>query len=144
MTIKCFEDIEVWQKARKLCITVYKLADRNELRKDFAFQNQIKRASLSIMNNIAEGFERGSNKEFIHFLYIAKGSAGEVRSMIHLSKDLNFCTKEEATELEIQTTRISKMLSGFIAYLKNSKIKGDKFKVEDREELYITLCPKSE
>ena len=142
MTIKRFEDITAWQEAKNLCAQIYKLSDRKEVRKDFAFQNQIKRASISIMNNIAEGFERGSNKEFIHFLYIAKGSAGEVRSMIHLSKDLNFCTNEEATELEIQTTRISKMLSGFIAYLKNSKIKGDKFKVEEPEDLYIALYPK--
>ena len=84
MTINKFEELIAWQRSKNLCISVYK---EFSISKDFGFNNQIQRASVSIMNNIAEGFERRSNKEFRHFLYIAKGSCGEVRSMLHLAKE---------------------------------------------------------
>ena len=85
MAIERFEDIIAWQKAKELTIQIYKIFGES---KDFAFRDQIQRASVSVMNNIAEGFERKSNNEFRHFLYIAKGSCGEVRSMLILSDEL--------------------------------------------------------
>jgi len=81
-----FEDIIAWQKAKELTIQVYQLFENS---KDFGFKDQIQRASVSVMNNIAEGFERKSNNEFKQFLFIAKGSCGEVRSMLYLAKELN-------------------------------------------------------
>lgn len=89
MRIERFEDIEAWKNAKELTVSLYAILKDNN---DYAFKNQILRASTSIMNNIAEGFERRSNKEFSHFLYIAKGSSGEVRSMLYLGKELKIYT----------------------------------------------------
>ena len=86
MKFNRFEDIIAWQKAKEMTVSIYNLFDLN---KDYSFKDQIQRASVSIMNNIAEGFERKSNNEFKHFLFIAKGSCGEVRSMLILAKELN-------------------------------------------------------
>lgn len=83
--IERFEDLIAWQKAKTLCMEVYKAFDQ---RRDFGFKDQIQRASVSVMNHVAEGFERKGNKEFAHFLYIAKGSCGEVRSMLVLAGEL--------------------------------------------------------
>ena len=114
MRIEKFEDILSWQKAKELTIVVY---SELENCKDFGFKNQIQRASVSIMNNIAEGFERRSNKEFKQFLYIAKGSCGEVRSMLYLSKELNYLPLELNSKLFRLCIEISKLLSGFIKTL---------------------------
>lgn len=105
----------VWQKAKNFTIKIYKAFDNQ---RDFNFKSQIYRASVSIMNNIAEGYERKTNKELVQFLYISKGSAGEVRSMLHLALDLNFITKEQSDKLISDVIEISKMLSGFIKALK--------------------------
>lgn len=110
-----FEDIIAWQKARQMTIVVYKKFLNN---KDYGFRDQIQRASVSVMNNIAEGFERKGDREFSHFLYIAKGSCGEVRSMIYLALDLGYITKVEFDELFGVSFEISRMLSGFIKKLK--------------------------
>ncbi len=115
MKIENFEDIVVWQKAKNFTIKIYKAFDNH---RDFNFKSQIYRASISIMNNIAEGYERKTNKELVQFLYISKGSAGEVRSMLHLALDLNFITKEQSDKLINDVMEISKMLSGFIKALK--------------------------
>lgn len=109
-----FEDIITWQKARKLNITLY--TTLKDL-KDFNFKTQILRASISIMNNIAEGFERKTNKEFVQFLFIAKGSAGEVRSMLYLANDLKYINDEQCKCLCDEVEIISKMLSNFIKTL---------------------------
>lgn len=114
MTISKFEDILVWQKAKILTLELYKLFD---LMKDFNFKNQILRAAISIMNNIAEGFERQTNNEFRQFLFIAKGSSGEVRNMLHLAKDLNYLDNEQFEILHEKSIEISKMLSGLIKTL---------------------------
>jgi four helix bundle protein len=114
MKIDKFEDILAWQKAKILTLKVYTLL-RNI--KDFAFRDQICRASLSIMNNIAEGFERKSDKEFKHFLFIAKGSCGEVRSMLYLAKDLSYVQDTEYLFLLNTSIEVSKMLSGLIKTL---------------------------
>lgn len=114
MIITKFEDIAVWQKSKDLNIIIY---DMFKACKDYSFKDQIQRASVSIMNNIAEGYERNGNKEFRHFLYIAKGSSAEVRSMIYLALELNYVTKDEFENTYNKSTEISKMLSGFIKTL---------------------------
>jgi len=112
--ISKFEDIISWQKARKLTVKVYHTFENTN---DFGYKNQIERASVSIMNNIAEGFDRKSNKEFSHFLYIAKGSCAEVRSMLYLAKDLNKIEDKKHKEFHELTIEISKLLSGLIKTL---------------------------
>ena len=112
--IKSFEDIQCWQKARILSMEIYQAFSQN---KDYGFKDQIQRAAVSVMNNIAEGFERNTNKEFRHFLYIAKGSCGEVRSMLYLAEELEYTTPTKTMALHNKDTEISKMLSGFIKTL---------------------------
>lgn len=114
MKINCFEEIIAWQKTRKLTVTLYELMKNN---RDYSFRDQLLRSSVSIMNNIAEGFERHGDKEFRHFLFIAKGSCGEVRSMLYLANDLNYTLGVNFTELFNQTLEISKLLSGLIKTL---------------------------
>jgi four helix bundle protein len=115
MKIDRFEEILAWQKSRLMTSKIYSVF--KELH-DFGFKDQICRASISVMNNIAEGFERKSDKEFMQFLFISKGSCGEVRSMIYLAKDLNYIQDLEYTGLMNYSTEISKMLSGLIKTLK--------------------------
>ena len=110
MRIERFEDIIAWQKARHLTVSIYAVFSQS---KDFGFRDQIQRASVSVMNNIAEGFERKSNNEFRQFLYIAKGSCGEVRSMLYLAKELNKIDEVKFKELYLLSEEISKILSGF-------------------------------
>jgi four helix bundle protein len=112
MGIEKFEDIIAWQKAKELTIQIYRLFESS---KDFGFKDQLQRASVSIMNNIAEGFERRSNKEFKQYLYIAKGSCGEVRSMLIIAHELK---KIKTTDFEVLfslSLEISKMLYGLIS-----------------------------
>lgn len=114
MKIEKFEDIISWQKSKKLTKELYKLFENTN---DFAFKNQILRASLSIMNNIAEGFERKTNKEFKFFLFVAKGSSGEVRSMLNLALDLNKIDEKSFNRLYNLSMEISKLHSGLIKKL---------------------------
>lgn len=114
MQIEKFEDIIAWQKAKDLTEKIYQKFDNS---KDFGFKDQIKRASVSIMNNIAEGYERKGNKEFKKFLYIAKGSSSEVRSMLYLALEFNYIKQNEFEELYKLSVEISKMLSGLIKTL---------------------------
>ena len=114
MHIKSFENAIAWQKAKQLVKDIY--ADFRSL-KDYNFRNQIFSAAVSIMNNIAEGFERNTNKEFKNFLYIAKGSCGEVRSMLYLALKFKYISKLNFTELYNKSLEISKLLSGFIKTL---------------------------
>jgi len=114
MKIERFEDIIAWQKAKVLSIKVYTLFKQN---KDFSFKDQIQRASVSVMNNIAEGFERKGHKEFKYFLFIAKGSCGEVRSMLILANELKMLPNSDFEELYQASEEISKILSGLIKSL---------------------------
>ncbi len=114
MIIEKFEDIISWKKAEILTVHIYSLLKSN---KDYSFKDQIQRASVSIMNNIAEGFERRSNKELKQFLFIAKGSAGETGSMLHLAIQLGYINGEDYNKLSNSTIEISKLLSGFIKTL---------------------------
>jgi len=112
MRIDKFEDILSWQKGRELANVIYTAFEKSN---DFGFKNQIERASVSIMNNIAEGFERRSNKEFRHYLFIAKGSCGEVRSMLYL--DLGKINEKEFNTFYKLSLEISKLISGLIKTL---------------------------
>ncbi len=114
MGIIKFEDIVAWQKSRELVLKIYNTFKNN---KDFGFKNQIERAAVSVMNNIAEGFERRTNNEFKYFLYVAKGSNGEVRSMLYLASDLNKISENEFKELYNLSNEISKILTGLIKTL---------------------------
>jgi len=114
MVINSFEDIIAWQKANELTVAVYKLMANT---KDYGYRDQLQRASVSIMNNIAEGFERQSNKEFRKFLFIAKGSCGEVRSMLRLGENLGILKKENSKPLINLSIEISRVLSGLIKSL---------------------------
>lgn len=109
-----FEEIIAWQKGKELSLRIYKVF---KLSKDYGFKDQIQRASVSIMNNIAEGYERKSNKEFKQFLFIAKGSAGEVRSMLILAKELGYINAYDFDELFSDAEEIAKILSGLIKTL---------------------------
>ena len=111
MKIEKFEDLISWQKALELTVEIYNTYEKS---KDFGFKDQIQRASVSIMNNIAEGFERKSNKELLQFFYIAKGSAAEVKSMIILSLELKKINHEQYDKLILLVTDIIKLRSGFI------------------------------
>lgn len=114
MRIERFEDIIAWQKGKELTLSIYVVLKNC---KDFSFKSQIERASVSIMNNIAEGFERRTNKELKSFLFIAKGSAGEVRSMLNLGIELKYVQKIDYDKMSNLTIEISKLLSGFIKTL---------------------------
>lgn len=114
---KSFEEINSWQKSRIFNKKIYLITENSTFKRDFDFVRQIRRASLSISSNIAEGFERNTDKEFIYFLYVAKASAGEVRSQLYLAFDLEYIIKEEFEMLLESITEISKLLSGFIKYL---------------------------
>lgn len=112
--IESFEDILVWQESRELVLGIYKLFKNC---RDYAFRDQLQRAAVSVMNNIAEGYERKGNKEFCKFLFIAKGSCAEVRSMLYLALDLKYISKKDFDSFFQKTLRISRMLSNFIKRL---------------------------
>lgn len=114
MKIEQFEDIIAWQKAKDLTVEIYQLFKGN---RDFGFKDQIQRASVSVMNNIAEGFERDSDADFRRFLFIAKGSCGEVRSMLYIAKELNYMGDAEFKQLSRLSIEISRAISGFIKSL---------------------------
>ena len=119
-----FEDLTIFQMARDLCKEVYVITKKGDFRKDSRFVQQIRAAAGSIMDNIAEGYERDGNKEFINFLYIAKGSCGEVRSQIIRATDVGFIDKDTATRLYNDSLNLGKSISKFITSLKGSQITG--------------------
>jgi len=120
MAIKRFEDIKAWQLARKLVREVYALTVEEKRKVAPGLKDQMRRAAVSAMANIAEGFERNSKKEFIQFLYIAKGSVGEVRSHMYSALDLEFFSKEDFDKIFLLSEEISKIIYGLIKSLKNN------------------------
>ena len=126
--IEKFEDIEAWKLARRATKLGYEVSLTERLCRDFALVNQIRRASISILSNIAEGFEREGNKEFLQFLSIAKGSCGEVRAQLYIAFDQNYI--DEATFSSISETlkETSRTISGLMKYLKGADFRGSKFK----------------
>jgi four helix bundle protein len=127
-TIKRFEDLEIWQLARQLCKEIFELTLRENFAKDFSLKDQIRTSSGSIMDNIAEGFERGGTKEFKQFLSVAKGSCGETRSQLYRSSDRNYILKDDLNEYLVQTYQLSKKISNMMAYLSHTSYRGQKFK----------------
>lgn len=127
---KSFEELPIWQKARELVRYIYTLTKKDPFCRDFSLVDQIRRASTSVMYNTSEGFERGSNTEFIQFLYIAKGSAGETRAQLYVALDQGYITRDEFEKGFLLCKDVSGQLSGLIEYLKGSRFKGEKFRKE--------------
>lgn len=122
-----FEELHVYQRARELTNGIYAATRQGTFARDYGLVDQIRRAGVSIMSNIAEGFERGSTAEFIQFLYIAKGSCGEVRAQLAIALDQKYFTATDYDRLHDQARRVSGMLSNFIAHLQSSDYQGEKF-----------------
>ncbi len=119
--------MEIWQKGKLLTKSIYVATSSGSFSKDWALRDQIRKAAVSIPSNIAEGFERGGNKEFINFLSIAKGSTGEVLTQLHIAVELGYLSTKEFKSLEALAIEIGNMLGGFIGYLKRSDKKGSKY-----------------
>jgi four helix bundle protein len=127
-TIQKFEDLKVWQKARELSQKIYPLTFIEPISNDPRFKNQIRGSTGSVMDNIAEGFERGSKLEFINSLTTAKGETGEIKSQLYRALDNNYISKEAFTDLYDLANQVTKMLTSLILYLNKANIKGQKFK----------------
>lgn len=126
--IERFEDIDAWKKARQLTKTIYEVTSQGKFAADFSLKDQIRRASLSVMANIAEGFEREGNKEFRQFLAQAKGSVGEVKSVLFVALDAGFTSSEQFERIKELADDVSRLLAGFLRYLKATDKRGSKFK----------------
>ncbi len=123
-----FEDIEAWKKARDLTKEIYRVTSVGEFSRDFGLRDQIRRASVSIMSNIAEGFERGGDREFRQFLAVAKGSAGEVKSELYVALDVGFIRENQFDALYEMAGETGRLTGGFMRYLGGSTYRGSKFK----------------
>ena len=128
MKVKRFEDFDCWKKCRKLSGTVYEITGAGNFARDFALKDQIRRASISMLSNIAEGFERGGDKEFLHFLAMAKGSCGEVRAQLYVALDQRYLPPQAFEVLFESVEEIGRMISGLMKYLATSQLKGNKYK----------------
>jgi len=126
-TITRFEDLEIWKEARRLAKEIHLIAVQTELRSDLKFKNQIKDSSGSVMDNIAEGFERDGNLEFRQFLSIAKGSAGETRSQLYRVFDFEYISEQKFEVLKTDYENLSGKIKNFITYLNKKDFKGNKF-----------------
>lgn len=126
-TIERFEEIEAWQSARKLRQAVYRLTRGKSFTTDFALVNQIRRAAISPGSNIAEGFERGGNREFIQFLSHAKGSVGEIKDQLYCALDENYITQPQFDETYRLAESTSRLIGGFMTYLRKTELTGHKF-----------------
>ncbi len=126
--IQKFKDILAWQRARELTKEVYAHAKAGSFARDFGLKDQIQRAAVSIMGNVAEGFDRGGDKEFIQFLSISKGSCGEVKSHLYAALDQKYVNPTQFNQLYNSADEVGRLLAGFMAYLKQSDLRGRKFK----------------
>ena len=126
--IKQFEDLEIWQKARELSLLIYQISSLSRFVKDYGLKDQIRRSSVSILSNISEGFERGGNKEFKQFLSYAKGSCGELRAQLYVALDQQYISNDDFKCITDKALNLSRMISGFMKYLQNSPLKGNKYK----------------
>ena len=124
MAVDRFEDLVAWQKARVLTSKIYSATRLGSFSKDFGLTDQIRRAAVSIGSNIAEGFERGNNKEFLVFLGVAKGSAGEVRSQLHTAYDVSHLSAEQYSFLLNMSEEVSRLITGLIRSLRKSSMAG--------------------
>jgi four helix bundle protein len=126
--IEKFEDVVAWQRARELTKEIYAQTKNGAFAKDFGLKDQIQRASVSIMGNVAEGFDRGGDKEFLQYFSISKGSCAEVKSHLYAALDQQYLTTAQFTRLYKQADEVGRVLSGSMAYLRQSDLKGRKFK----------------
>ncbi len=127
---KKFEELECWQLGLKLDTDIFELIENSNIKRYFSLKDQMLGSSRSIADNIGEGFERGGNKEFIQFLFIAKGSCGELRTQIHRCKGRKLIDEATFTTFHNNCTTVSVKISNLITYLKNSDLKGNKYKIE--------------
>ena len=127
-TYESFEELQVWQKARQLVNEVYTLSKNSTFGRDLGLRDQIRRAADSVMSNVAEGFERGGTGEFIQFLSMTKGSAGEVRSQLYVAHDQGYLSPEEFDQLTFLASDTSRLISGLMSYLRKFGVKGTKYK----------------
>ena len=123
-----FEDIDAWKVARELTKLIYQVTAAGEFARDFGLRDQIRRATVSILSNIAEGFERGGNKEFLQFLSQAKGSCGEIRAQLYVALDQTYISDVQFQELLEQTIPVSRLIAGLMKYLSASDLRGSKYK----------------
>jgi four helix bundle protein len=128
LSFKTFKDIKTWQSARELTRDIYAISKEGAFAKDFGLRDQIRRASISVMANIAEGHERSGTGEFVHFLSMAKGSAGEVDSHLCVAFDLGYLDKSTFDRLSSATSETARLIGGLMQYLRKSGIKGGKYK----------------
>ena len=122
-----FEDVDAWKKARELTRAVYQITSTGEFAHDFGLRDQIRRATVSVMSNIAEGFERGGDKEFLQFLSMAKGSCGEIRAQLYVALDQTYITETQFKDLIELTMQVSRLIAGLMKYLKTSDLRGSKY-----------------
>ena len=127
-TLRSFKDIKAWQKGIELARGIYEESGKGQFSKDYPLKNQISSAAISISSNIAEGFEREGNKEFIQFLSVAKGSAAEVQTQLRIAFEVGFIPNEEFDHLDGLCLEIINMIAGLMKYLRSSGISGNKFK----------------
>ena len=125
---KSFEDIESWQLARRLANEIYVISRHGKFAKDFVLRDQLHRASISVLSNIAEGFERGGNAEFVQFLSVAKGSVGEIRAQTYVALDCQYIDQTQFERLQARAKDVSRKLAALMTYLRNSGMKGAKYK----------------
>ncbi|KPJ98282.1 MAG: hypothetical protein AMK71_11645 [Nitrospira bacterium SG8_35_4] len=128
MSVKEFEELEIWKLARELTNKIYHITSADAVFKDPGLKSQLRRASVSIMSNISEGFERDGKLEFIHFLSMAKGSCGEVRCQLYVALDNKYIKEQIINELIDNFRKLSSMISNLMKYLRNSNLKGIKYK----------------
>ena len=133
MTIKRFEDLEIWQNARALCKKIRTLTETTPLKNDFSIKDQILRSSGSVMDNIAEGFGRKGNLEFINFLTYSSGSICECKSQLYRAFDRNYITEAKRKELAELSDEVGKMITSLISYLGGTELRGIKFKAREKK-----------
>ncbi len=127
-TVRGFENLDAWQMARKLANEIYVSSSSGAFSRDFALRDQIRDAAVSVISNIAEGFERGGNAEFVQFLSIAKGSVGEVRAQVYIALDQGYIDLGKFEQLQTLASDVGKKLGGLMAYLRKSGMKGSKYR----------------
>jgi four helix bundle protein len=123
-----FEDIESWKRARRFTNEIYRITGTGSFARDFGLRDQIRRAAVSILSNIAEGFERGGDKEFLQFLSIAKGSCGEARAQLYIALDQDYISATDFNALSNSANEVSQLIAGLMKYLRQSTLRGSKYR----------------
>ncbi|MCX6843189.1 MAG: four helix bundle protein [candidate division WOR-3 bacterium] len=131
-TFRTFEEIEAWQQARTLAKMVYEASGKGAFGRDFALRDQIRRAAVSVMSNIAEGFGRGGAREFVQFLTVARGSASEVSAQFYVALDQGYLAQRDYRRLQEQATRTGSVVSGLVRYLRTAGLRGSKYRTSDK------------